>query len=40
MMQQGGHLGHEDTVDSMNLFAKHVMPRLKERQANVQLFAA
>jgi alkanesulfonate monooxygenase SsuD/methylene tetrahydromethanopterin reductase-like flavin-dependent oxidoreductase (luciferase family) len=30
MMGQAGHLSHEDTVDSLTLFAKEVMPRLKE----------
>lgn len=30
MMGQAGFLGHEDTVDSLTLFAREVMPRLKE----------
>jgi alkanesulfonate monooxygenase SsuD/methylene tetrahydromethanopterin reductase-like flavin-dependent oxidoreductase (luciferase family) len=30
MMGHAGHLSHEDTVDSLTLFAKEVMPRLKE----------
>jgi len=29
MMGQGGHLSHEDTVDSLTLFAREVLPRLK-----------
>jgi len=31
MMQQGGAMPHEDTVRSMTLFARDVMPRLKKR---------
>jgi alkanesulfonate monooxygenase SsuD/methylene tetrahydromethanopterin reductase-like flavin-dependent oxidoreductase (luciferase family) len=34
LMLQGGALSHEDTADSMTLFAKHVLPRLKEYAAN------
>ncbi|HUK57985.1 MAG TPA: LLM class flavin-dependent oxidoreductase [Stellaceae bacterium] len=30
MMGQAGHLGHDDTVASLKLFASEVMPRLKE----------
>jgi alkanesulfonate monooxygenase SsuD/methylene tetrahydromethanopterin reductase-like flavin-dependent oxidoreductase (luciferase family) len=30
MMAQAGFLTHEDTVDSLTLFAKEVLPRLKE----------
>lgn len=30
MMAQAGFLTHADTVDSLNLFAKEVLPRLKE----------
>lgn len=30
MMGQGGALSHADTVDSLNLFARDVLPRLKE----------
>jgi len=30
MMGQGAWLSHEDTVDSMKLFSKEVLPRLKE----------
>lgn len=30
MMQQAGHLDHESTVRSMTLFAKHVMPQVKD----------
>ena len=40
MMSQGGHLGPEDTCDSMRLFASEVMPRLKARQAQAQFFEA
>jgi alkanesulfonate monooxygenase SsuD/methylene tetrahydromethanopterin reductase-like flavin-dependent oxidoreductase (luciferase family) len=40
MMSQGGHLGAEDTCDSMRLFASEVMPRLKARQAQAQFFEA
>ena len=29
-MMQGGWLSHEDTVDSMTLFAKDVLPRIAE----------
>jgi alkanesulfonate monooxygenase SsuD/methylene tetrahydromethanopterin reductase-like flavin-dependent oxidoreductase (luciferase family) len=32
MMGQAGHLSHEDTVDSLTLFAREVLPRLKEYQ--------
>jgi alkanesulfonate monooxygenase SsuD/methylene tetrahydromethanopterin reductase-like flavin-dependent oxidoreductase (luciferase family) len=35
MMGQAGFLSHEDTVDSMTLFAKEVYPRLKEYQQPV-----
>lgn len=30
IMGQGGDLGHADTVDNLSLFAREVMPRLKE----------
>ena len=30
VMAQGGHLDHKDTVDSLTLLAKEIMPRLKE----------
>lgn len=30
MMGQAGTISHEDTVDNLSLFAKHVMPRLQE----------
>ena len=36
LMQQGGYLNHADTVDSMTLFAREVMPRLRERNAKVR----
>ena len=40
LMAQGGHLGPEDTADSMRLFAEEVMPRLRNRQAQAQFFEA
>jgi alkanesulfonate monooxygenase SsuD/methylene tetrahydromethanopterin reductase-like flavin-dependent oxidoreductase (luciferase family) len=33
MMQQAGHLDHNETVKSMSLFAKEVYPRLREEFA-------
>jgi alkanesulfonate monooxygenase SsuD/methylene tetrahydromethanopterin reductase-like flavin-dependent oxidoreductase (luciferase family) len=30
MMGQAGTLSHEDTVDNLTLFAKHVLPRLQD----------
>ncbi len=33
MMGQAGELSHEDTADNLTLFAREVMPRLKERRA-------
>ncbi len=29
-MAQGGDLNHEDTVDSLTLFCRELMPRLQE----------
>ena len=40
LMGQGGRLGHADTEDSLRLFARDVMPRLKEREARTRLVAA
>ena len=40
LMAQGGHLGVEDTADSMRLFASEVMPRLRNRQAQARFFEA
>jgi hypothetical protein len=41
MMGHAGHLSHEDTVDSLTLFAKEVLPRLKEyRQPVANVIAA
>lgn len=40
MMTQGGKLDAHDTTDSMKLFAREVMPRLKERQAGTRMFEA
>jgi hypothetical protein len=31
-MGQAGFLSHDDTVDSMTLFGKDVLPRLQARQ--------
>jgi hypothetical protein len=39
MMSQAGQMGHEDTVDSMTLFAREVMPRLQDFHAVAQLAA-
>lgn len=39
LMMQGGALSHEDTCDSLRLFAEHVLPRLKEYGANRQELA-
>jgi hypothetical protein len=39
MMSQAGQMGHEDTVDSMTLFAREVMPRLQDFHAAAQLAA-
>jgi alkanesulfonate monooxygenase SsuD/methylene tetrahydromethanopterin reductase-like flavin-dependent oxidoreductase (luciferase family) len=38
LMAQGGRLGHADTVDSMTLFAREVLPRLQERERNRKFF--
>jgi hypothetical protein len=32
MMGHAGSLSHEDTVDNLSLFAKEVLPRLKDYQ--------
>jgi alkanesulfonate monooxygenase SsuD/methylene tetrahydromethanopterin reductase-like flavin-dependent oxidoreductase (luciferase family) len=41
MMGHGGFLTHEDTVDSLTLFAKDVLPRLKEyKQRGAEATAA
>ncbi len=40
LMGQGGSLNAADTTDSMKLFAREVMPRLKERQAKTRIFEA
>lgn len=37
MMGQAGHMSHADTVDNLTLFAKEVMPRLKEYTAKRNL---
>jgi alkanesulfonate monooxygenase SsuD/methylene tetrahydromethanopterin reductase-like flavin-dependent oxidoreductase (luciferase family) len=39
MMTQAGHMDHEDTVESMTLFAREVMPRLEDFHATAQLAA-
>jgi hypothetical protein len=41
VMAQAGHLNHKDTVDSLTVLAKEIMPRLKEyKQPVVQQVAA
>ena len=40
MMGQAGFLGHEDTTDNLTLFAKEVLPRLKEWKQPVAEVAA
>ncbi len=40
LMGQGGKLDAADTTDSMKLFARDVMPRLKEREARRPAFEA
>lgn len=40
LMGQGGRMQHEETVDSLTLFGKNVLPRLKERYAGARAFAA
>jgi hypothetical protein len=41
IMAQAGHLTHADTVDSLTLMAKEILPRLKEyKQPTVQTAAA
>jgi len=40
MMAQAGTMSHEDTVDSLSLFAKEVMPRLEEYYAARKMAAA
>ena len=39
MMTQAGQMEHADTVDSMTLFAREVMPRLQDFHAAAQLAA-
>lgn len=39
-MSQGGRLSHEDTIDSLTLFGKNVLPRLQERYSGARSFAA
>ena len=39
MMTQAGQMEHADTVDSMALFAREVMPRLQDFHATAQLAA-
>jgi alkanesulfonate monooxygenase SsuD/methylene tetrahydromethanopterin reductase-like flavin-dependent oxidoreductase (luciferase family) len=39
MMAQAGTMSHEDTVESLTLFAKEVMPRLEEYHASRQMAA-
>jgi hypothetical protein len=41
MMGQAGAMSHEDTVGNLTLFAKEVMPRLREyKQPVVEMAAA
>jgi hypothetical protein len=41
MMGHAGFLSHEDTVDSLTLFSREVLPRLKEfKQPVAQVTAA
>jgi alkanesulfonate monooxygenase SsuD/methylene tetrahydromethanopterin reductase-like flavin-dependent oxidoreductase (luciferase family) len=40
MMAQAGSMSHEDTCDSLRLFAKHVKPRLEEYYASARLAIA
>jgi alkanesulfonate monooxygenase SsuD/methylene tetrahydromethanopterin reductase-like flavin-dependent oxidoreductase (luciferase family) len=40
MMGQAGHLSHEDTVDNLTLFAREVLPRLKEYRQPLATVAA
>lgn len=39
LMGQGGHMNHEETVDSMKLLGAHVLPRLKTRYPDDLKFA-
>ncbi len=39
MMAHAGTMSHEDTVESLTLFAKEVMPRLEEYHASRQMAA-
>jgi hypothetical protein len=41
-LSQAGYLSHEETVDTMTLFAEQVAPRLREyaRQKNMELIQA
>ena len=40
LMGQGGHMQHDEVVDSLTLFGKNVLPRLKERYSSARAFAA
>jgi alkanesulfonate monooxygenase SsuD/methylene tetrahydromethanopterin reductase-like flavin-dependent oxidoreductase (luciferase family) len=40
LMLQGGALNHADTVDSLTLFAKEVLPRLREYRGSQRTLAA
>ena len=40
MMAQAGSMTHEETCDSLTLFAKYVKPRLEEYYANSRLAVA
>lgn len=40
LMGQGGHMQHDEVVDSLTLFGRNVLPRLKERYSGARAFAA
>lgn len=40
LMGQGGRMQHDETVDSLTLFGKSVLPRLQERFGGARAFAA
>ena len=40
LMGQGGHMDHAETVDSLTLFGRNVLPRLQERYSGKRAFAA
>jgi hypothetical protein len=40
MMGAAGHMMHDDTVRNLTLFAKEVMPRLKDKKPRPKAVAA